>query len=128
MRLDQGKWVWNRTPGGIPHHFVRLDELNGQMNALKCVLNSLEGFVQQVEKAKDPDETLRSICISDIQKNKAKSTKLTGFKERLWHQVKRHGQGMHQELQSVAHNHAVIQQHVSDVVCFLGEHHQKMGK
>ncbi|KAG1155040.1 hypothetical protein G6F37_008900 [Rhizopus arrhizus] len=70
----------------------RLDGLNEQMNALKCVLNSLEGFVQQVEKAKDPDEALRSICISDIEKNKAKSTKLTGFKKRLWHLLKHHSQ------------------------------------
>ncbi len=118
----------NRTPGSIPHHCVRLDGLNEQMNALKCVLNSLEGFVQQVEKAKDPDEALRSICISDIEKNKIKSTKLTGFKKQLWHLLKHHSQGMHQELQSVAQNHAVIQQNVSDLVCFLGEHHQKMGK
>ncbi|KAG0786374.1 hypothetical protein G6F21_008635 [Rhizopus arrhizus] len=110
-----------RRVGAIRYRALgsRLDGLNEQMNALKCVLNSLEGFVQQVEKAKDPDEALRSICISDIEKNKIKSTKLTGFKKQLWHLLKHHSQGMHQELQSVAQNHAVIQQNVSDLVCFL---------
>lgn len=108
----------------------RLEKVTARMDTFKCIFNSLEELLKQIEEARNIQETsnekLREACLLNIERDKARAKKTNELRQRLQQLAEKNSLWINQGLQSMTTSRLVIQQQVSGLNNLMNEHRQQL--
>lgn len=108
----------------------RLEKVTARMDTFKCIFNSLEELLKQIEEARNIQETsnekLREACLLNIERDKARAKKMNELRQRLQQLAEKNSLWINQGLQNMTTSRLVIQQQVSGLNYLMNEHRQQL--
>lgn len=108
----------------------RLEKVTVRMDTFKCIFNSLEELLKQIEEARNIQETsnekLREACLLNIERDKARTKKMNELRQRLQQLAEKNSLWVNQGLQNMTTSRLVIQQQVSSLNNLMNEHRQQL--
>lgn len=108
----------------------RLEKVTVRMDTFKCIFNSLEELLKQIEEARNIQETsnekLREACLLNIERDKARTKKMNELRQRLQQLAEKNSLWVNQGLQNMTTSRLVIQQQVSSLNSLMNEHRQQL--
>ncbi|KAG1640594.1 hypothetical protein G6F44_006677 [Rhizopus delemar] len=108
----------------------KLEKVTARMDTFKCIFNSLEELLKQIEEARNIQETsnekLREACLLNIERDKARAKKMNELRQRLQQLAEKNSLWINQGLQNMTTSRLVIQQQVSGLNNLMNEHRQQL--
>ncbi|KAG0745781.1 hypothetical protein G6F17_000623 [Rhizopus arrhizus] len=108
----------------------KLEKVTVRMDTFKCIFNSLEELLKQIEEARNIQETsnekLREACLLNIERDRARTKKMNELRQRLQQLAEKNSLWVNQGLQNMTTSRLVIQQQVSSLNSLMNEHRQQL--